>query len=146
MEKAGITSDLKYSDNPERLDCPAYYLNHDSPAQRVQDLKAVVNRVKDQHSYARIIALGGSEGAAVAAAYAAETGVPSAVVFMSGGGRWFINDVFHNIRATVPPEVLQAELQGFEGFAEHVVTGEPFSLEVSGHGYKWWHSTLTMDL
>lgn len=111
----------------------------------MQDLKSVVSHVLDKGGYTKVIAMGGSEGAAVAALFAAETGLPSAVVLINGGGRWFLDDVLHNIRATSSADTLQSDLKGFEGFAAHVVSSEPFNLEVSNHGYEWWHSVLTTD-
>ncbi len=41
-----IDSKLKYSTDPARKDCPAQYLEKDSPAQRVADIKAVLDAVR----------------------------------------------------------------------------------------------------
>ncbi|MGU5717641.1 hypothetical protein ACV1DK_20525, partial [Aeromonas taiwanensis] len=29
--------------------------------------------------------------------------------------------------------------------AEHVLNSKPFELDVSGHGYHWWHQALSID-
>lgn len=145
VEKPGITASLPYSSDTERPDCPAYYIHKDSPTQRAQDVKSVVDHVLEGRRYRNIIAMGGSEGATVAAIFAAESGIPDAVVLINGGGRWFLDDVLHSIRSTSSSNDLQSELNGFNGFAEHILKSEPFHLEMSGHGYGWWRSMLTID-
>ncbi len=49
IEKRGITADLPYSADAERADCPAEYIRKDSPQQRVEDIKAVVNKILARH-------------------------------------------------------------------------------------------------
>ncbi|EQB8044439.1 hypothetical protein ACYUML_003981, partial [Aeromonas hydrophila] len=63
VEKYGINRRLKYSTDPTRKDCPAQYLENDSPAQRVADIKAVLDIVRKNGQYKIFILLGGSEGA-----------------------------------------------------------------------------------
>jgi pimeloyl-ACP methyl ester carboxylesterase len=145
LEKPGITTSLTFSSNPERPDCPATYIRQDNPAQRVKDLKAVASEVLGKGKYTRVIAIGGSEGAVIVAKFAAETGLPGAAVLINGGGRWFLDDVLHNIRSTSSADTLQSDLKGFKGFAEQVLSSEPFDIEVSNHGYGWWRSMLTQD-
>ncbi|MFT6094609.1 MAG: pimeloyl-ACP methyl ester carboxylesterase [Pseudohongiellaceae bacterium] len=145
IEKPGLTSSLSHDSSAERPDCPDYYLNNDSPAQRVQDANAVVIQVLKGGSYRKVIAMGGSEGATVAAMFAAESGIPDAVVFINGGGRWFLDDVLHNIKSTTSEHQMESELEGFKGFAEHVLETDPFDIEMSNHGYTWWRSVLTID-
>ncbi|MFN3882593.1 MAG: alpha/beta hydrolase family protein [Nitrincola lacisaponensis] len=145
IEKPGITPSLPHDMSTERTDCPVYYLKNDNPIQRVQDARAVVSRVLEDRRYNNVIALGGSEGATVAAMFAAESRIPDVVVLINGGGRWFLEDVFHNIKSTTSEHQLSSELEGFKGFAEHILEAEPFDIEVSNHGYAWWRSMLTID-
>lgn len=145
IEKPGITPSLPHDTSAERTDCPVYYLKNDSPVQRMQDARAVVSRVLEGGRYRNVIALGGSEGATVAAMFAAESRIPDAVVLINGGGRWFLEDVLHNIKSTTPEPQRSSELEGFRGFAEHILEAEPFNIEVSNHGYTWWRSMLTID-
>ncbi|WP_279462313.1 hypothetical protein [Aeromonas dhakensis] len=58
IEKYGIDQGLKYSKDTERKDCPAQYLEKDSPAQRIADIKAVLDIVRKDGQYKKIHPLG----------------------------------------------------------------------------------------
>ncbi|MNS37499.1 Prolyl oligopeptidase family protein [compost metagenome] len=146
IEKYNIDSKLKYSTDPARKDCPAQYLEKDNPAQRVADIKAVLDTVRKEGQYKRFILLGGSEGAVIANLVTADVDYIDATISFNGGSRWFIDDVSHSIAAKhKKTEAARKESDGFKGFAEHVRSSKPFSLEVSGHGYHWWHQMLSLD-
>jgi len=146
VEKYGITRELEYSSDSERPDCPQTYLRNDSPKQRVSDAKAVLKAVLSDFAYPRLIVLGGSEGAPVANLLAAELNTIDATVAFNGGGRMFIDDVLHSIRTgAASSEEAAKAAQGFLGFSNHVLSSEPSDLEVSGHGYRWWHQMLSID-
>lgn len=145
VEKYGITADLTKSASAERPDCPDLYIEKDSPTQRLDDLKRVTRKVLENADYQSVIVLGGSEGATIAAMFAAKTHLPDAVVLINGGGRWFLDDVLHSIGKQSPGETLQQDLDGFKGFAAHVTSSERFDLQVSNHGYSWWREMLTID-
>ena len=146
IEKYGIDSKLKYSTDPARKDCSAQYLEKDNPAQRVADIKAVLDTVRKEGQYKRFILLGGSEGAIIANLVTADVDYIDATISFNGGGRWFIDDVSHSIAAKHKnPEAVRKEIDGFKGFAEHVRSSKPFELEVSGHGYHWWQQMLSID-
>ncbi|MGL6522655.1 alpha/beta hydrolase family protein [Aeromonas dhakensis] len=146
IEKYGIDRTLKYSTDPARKDCPAQYLEKDSPAQRVADIKAVLDTVRKNGQYKTLILLGGSEGAVIANLVTAAVDYIDATVAFNGGGRWFIDDVSHSIAVKHNnPEEARKEIDGFKGFAQHVLNSKPFDLEVSGHGYHWWQQMLSID-
>ncbi len=146
IEKYGIDSKLKYSTDPARKDCPAQYLEKDSPAQRVADIKAVLDIVRKDGQYETFILLGGSEGAVIANLVTAAVDYIDATVAFNGGGRWFIDDVSHSIAAEHKNiEAARKDIDGFKGFAQHVLNSKPFDLEVSGHGYHWWQQMLSID-
>lgn len=146
IEKYGINRKLKYSTDPARKDCPAQYLEKDSPAQRVADIKAVLDTVRKDGQYKRFILLGGSEGAVIANLASADIDSIDATIAFNGGGRWFIDDVSHSIAVKHKnPEEARKEIDDFRGFAEHVLNNEPFELDVSGHGYHWWQQMLSID-
>ncbi|MNJ36054.1 Prolyl oligopeptidase family protein [compost metagenome] len=146
IEKYGITRKLKYSPDPARKDCPAQYLEKDNPAQRVADIKVVLDSVRKDGQYKIFILLGGSEGAVIANLVSADVDYIDATIAFNGGGRWFIDDVSHSIAAKHRnPEEARKEIDGFRGFAEHVLNNEPFELDVSGHGYHWWQQMLSID-
>jgi dienelactone hydrolase len=146
VEKYGIDSKLKYSTNPARKDCPAQYLEKDNPAQRVADIKVVLDTVRKDGQYKTFILLGGSEGAVIANLVTADVDYIAATIAFNGGGRWFIDDVSHSIAAKHKnPEAARKEIDDFKGFAEHVLNSKPFELDVSGHGYHWWHQMLSID-
>lgn len=145
IEKRGITADLAHSFNAERPDCPSEYIEHDNPHQRVKDIQQVVAHVLRKRTYQNVIAVGGSEGAVIAAMYAALNEHLSAAVLINGGGRHFLNDVLHNIRLTAPAEALEEQLNGFNGFAAHILAADPFDIQVSNHGYGWWKTMLALD-
>ena len=146
VEKYGIYRKLKYSTDPARKDCPAQYLEKDSPAQRVADIKVVLDTVRKDGKYKKIILLGGSEGAVIANLVIADVDYIDATIAFNGGGRWFIDDVSHSIAAEhKSPEAARKEIDGFKEFAEHILNSKPFELEVSGHGYHWWQQMLSID-
>lgn len=146
IEKYGIDSKLKYSTDPARKDCPAQYLEKDSPAQRVADIKVVLDTVRKDGKYKKLILLGGSEGAVIANLVTADIDYIDATIAFNGGGRWFIDDVSYSIAAEHKNiEAARKDIDNFKGFAEHVLNGKPFELEVSGHGYHWWHQMLSID-
>ncbi|HDX8354786.1 TPA: prolyl oligopeptidase family serine peptidase [Aeromonas dhakensis] len=146
IEKYGINHKLKYSTDPARKDCPAQYLEKDSPAQRVADIKAVLDIVRKNGQYKTFILLGGSEGAVIANLVTADVDYIDATIAFNGGGRWFIDDVSHSIAVKHNnSEEARKEVVGFKGFAEHVLNSKPFELYVSGHGYHWWQQVLSID-
>ncbi|NLR35227.1 prolyl oligopeptidase family serine peptidase [Aeromonas hydrophila] len=146
IEKYGIDQGLKYSKDAERKDCPAQYLEKDSPAQRVADIKTVLDIVRKDGQYKKLILLGGSEGAVIANLVTADVDYIDATIAFNGGGRWFIDDVSYSIAVKHNnPEEARKDIDGFKGFAEHVLNSKPFELEVSGHGYHWWQQMLSLD-
>lgn len=146
VEKYGIDRTLKYSTDPARKDCPAQYLEKDNPAQRVADIKVVLDTVRKDGQYKRFILLGGSEGAVIANLVTAAVDYIDATVAFNGGGRWFMDDVSHSIAAEHKNlEATRKDIDGFKGFAEHVLNSKPFELEVSGHSYHWWQQMLSLD-
>lgn len=146
IEKYGINRKLKYSTDPARKDCPAQYLEKDNPAQRVADIKTVLDIVRKDDQYKKFILLGGSEGAVIANLVTAEVDYIDATISFNGGGRWFIDDVSHSIAAEHKNlEAAKRDIDGFKGFAEHILNSKPFELEVSGHGYHWWQQMLSLD-
>lgn len=146
IEKYGIDRNLKYSTDPARKDCPAQYLEKDNPAQRVADIKVVLDTVRMNGQYKTFILLGGSEGAVIANLVTAAVYYIDATIAFNGGGRWFIDDVSHSIAVKHNnSEEARKEVVGFKGFAEHVLNSKPFELEVSGHGYHWWQQMLSID-
>ncbi len=146
IEKYGINRKLKYSTDPARKDCPTQYLEKDSPAQRVADIKLVLDIVQKDGQYKKIILLGGSEGAVIANLVTTEVDYIDATISFNGGGRWFIDDVSYSIAAEHKNiEAARKEIDGFKGFAEHVLNSKPFELDVSRHGYHWWQKMLSID-
>ncbi len=146
IEKYGINRKLKYSKDAERKDCPAQYLEKDNPAQRVADINTVLDIVRKDGQYKKLIQLGGSEGAVIANLVTADVDYIDATIAFNGGGRWFIDDVSHSIAVKHKnPEEARKEIDDFKGFAEHVLNNEPFELDVSGHGYHWWQQMLSLD-
>lgn len=146
IEKYGIDQGLKYSKDAERKDCPAQYLEKDSPAQRVADIKTVLDIVRKDGQYKKLILLGGSEGAVIANLVTADVDYIDATIAFNGGGRWFIDDVSHSIAVKHNnSEEARKEVDDFKGFAEHVLNSKPFELDVSGHGYHWWQQMLSID-
>ncbi|WP_448052453.1 alpha/beta hydrolase family protein [Aeromonas caviae] len=146
IEKYGINRKLKYSKDAERKDCPAQYLEKDNPAQRVADIKTVLDIVRKDGQYKTFILLGGSEGAVIANRVSADIDSIDATIAFNGGGRWFIDDVSHSIAVKHNnPDEARKEIDGFKGFAEHVLNNKPFELDVSGHGYHWWQQMLSID-
>lgn len=146
VEKYGIDKGLTYSTDPARKDCPAQYLEKDSPAQRVADIKVVLDTVRKDEQYKTFIILGGSEGAVIANLVSADVDYIDATIAFNGGGRWFIDDVSHSIAVKHKnPAAARKDIDDFKGFAEHVLNSKPFELEVSGHGYHWWQQMLSLD-
>lgn len=146
VEKYGIDAALSWSNNAEREDCPQEYLKHDRPKQRLADYQQVLNAVTAQKAYRQIVVLGGSEGALIANMLAAHAGQVDFAVSINGGGRWFLDDVLHSIEAQSDNEAaMQAAVNGFRGFSQHILNSAPSVINVSGHGYRWWRQMLEID-
>ncbi|UXH99962.1 alpha/beta hydrolase family protein [Photobacterium sp. TY1-4] len=146
VEKYGIDANLAWVAQSEREDCPASYIQNDSPSQRVADYQQVLDHLTTQTAYDRVVLLGGSEGAVVANLLASESDIVSQSVALNGGGRWFVEDVLHSMKASIPSEAAyQESAEGFMGFTRHVATSDPFEMSVSGHGYQWWREMLKLD-
>lgn len=146
IEKYGLSSEFPYSPDGGRPDCPKEYLLNDSPEQRASDVVNVLGHLRQHHKYKHIVLLGGSEGALVSNLVAARVNYLSASVSFNGGGRWFLDDVIHNIRSQKQSSAsTEEEVEGFKQFADQVISGKPFDLDMSNHGYAWWHNALTID-
>ncbi len=146
IEKYGIDQSLPLSPDTERHDCPREYLQNDNPEQRVADIERVLKAVRSNGAYPDLILLGGSEGAVIANLMASRLDRVTAAIAFNGGGRWFIDDVIHSIASGAGnPGEAEAAIQGFKGFAEHVLNSAPSELVVSGHGYSWWYQMLGID-
>lgn len=146
IEKYGIDKDMSYSQNSERKDCPVQYIQNDSPEQRIADIKTVLDIVRKGNEYLHFIVLGGSEGAVIANLVATRVNNINATVSFNGGGRNFIDDVIHSIAiSSENSEEAEESIKGFRGFSSHIINSEPSELQVSGHGYNWWHQMLSID-
>ncbi len=146
IEKYGIDNKLKYSTDTARKDCPTKYLEKDSPDQRLADIKVVLDLIRKGGQYKKFILLGGSEGAVIANLVTSEVDYIDATISFSGGGRWFMDDILYNIAlVNKKAEETKESIDSFKVFAEFVLNSKPVSLDVSGHGYHWWHQMLSID-
>lgn len=146
VEKYGIDKTLTYSEEVERHDCPAQYIQNDSPEQRVADVIRVLKFIREDSHYANLIVFGGSEGAIIANLLSVKIDGINATVSFNGGGRKFIDDLIHNISASAANHAEAKEgIGGFKEFSHYILNSQPNELEVSGHGYKWWHQMLSID-
>ena len=146
VEKIGINNTLPYSTDADRKDCPELYLQKDNPKQRVEDIQLVLNKIRKQTNYSTIIVIGGSEGALVADLLTSSVNYIDATISFNGGGRWFIDDVLHNMNSHFTSEdERNREIKEFKQFASRIVNNPPFDIVASGHGYYWWHESLSTD-
>ncbi|KDM93528.1 alpha/beta hydrolase family protein [Photobacterium galatheae] len=145
VEKYGIDQHLVWRSEAEREDCPESYLKHDSPQQRVKDYRAVIHQLTQAKPYRHVVALGGSEGALVANLLGADSDQIDAVVALNGGGRFFIDDVLYNMQSQMPPDAYPEAEAGFRQFALSVIQNDAMNITVSGHGFPWWKTMLTLD-
>lgn len=146
IEKYGITKSLPYSSDAERSDCPSTFLQNDNPRQRVSDANTVLEALYEERLYRNLVVMGGSEGALIANLLAAENERVTAAVAFNGGGRWFVDDVLHNIASDyVEKEEAENSLNGFKEFYQHILTSDADELVVSGHGYSWWKEMFEID-
>lgn len=146
VEKYGIDASLSWDVDPERPDCPTAMIKHDSLSQRVQDYRAVLDAVTQQHRYKNVVVVGGSEGAVIAIMLAAQADVVDAAIAFNGGGRWFKDDVLHSIHTAPLAASEKAEaLAGINGFLEYIQTSPDPNTEASGHGVVWWQEMLAHD-
>ncbi len=146
VEKYGLDARLPYHTESPRTDCPAEYLLHDNPAQRVADLSAVLDRLSSEAAYDNIVALGGSEGAVIVHLLAARSPRLDAAATFNGGGRWFEDDVMHSVTLEaghLPPGERAALLAGMRGFIAHARAGQDTAM--TDHGPDWWQQMLTLD-
>ena len=146
VEKIGIDNALPYSTDVDRRDCPRTYLRRDSPKQRVEDIRLVLNKIRRQNNYSTIIVIGGSEGAFVANLLASSVNYIDATISFNGGGRWFVDDVLHSMKSAITSEdELNDAIKEFQSFTDSVADTPPSDRVVSGHGYHWWREALSID-
>lgn len=145
VEKYGISPSVSWNPSGDSRDCPASYVSYDSPQQRLNDYLQVINTVKSEQHYHRIVLLGGSEGATVAAMVAAENSEVDAVISLNGGGRFFIDDIFYSMSQELPPQAFEEARQGFTGFTDNVKSTDQMDINMSGHGFRWWKNMLSID-
>jgi dienelactone hydrolase len=146
VEKYGINTGLKWSDDPERTDCPDMYIEKDSAEQRVKDYTKVLDALNKDGKYKRIVLVGGSEGAVIGNILASQLSYIDYTVSLNGGGRRFIDDILHSIKSQSPSvEAYNESANGFIGFYKHILNSQPFDLNMSGHGYKWWKNMFEID-
>lgn len=146
VEKYGVTAELPYSSEPERKDCPPGYIEHDNPEQRADDIDRVITCLRANYNYAGIIVTGGSEGAVVALLLASKVNYVTATIAFGGGGRSFKDDVIHSMKYIYKDkDELDKNIEGFSQFSDYVVSGEPFPIDMSNHGYSWWKIMLSQD-
>jgi len=145
VEKYGITQDLKWDAAMPRPDCPAAYIQHDSPRQRAQDYIDVISQLVTRMQYKKVLMLGGREGALVANLVASQTDLIDLVVALNGGARYFFEDVLFSLKADLPPEAYLAAEMHFTAFTEAVIESNAGDLQASGHGLKWWKDMLSLD-
>lgn len=145
IEKYGLTADLQSDESVHTFDennnCPDTYLHNDHPSQRQADALQVLNQL--EKTYRRILVMGGSEGAVIAARVCAVYPA-SACILLNGGGRWFENDVIHNIRVS-ETENIEEQVAGFQAFSEFIRNSPDAEAIVSGHGPAWWRESLSLD-
>ncbi|MFT0211115.1 hypothetical protein VQ643_00670 [Pseudomonas sp. F1_0610] len=142
VEKYAITNELPYRLDEARSDCPVDYLLNDSVLQRRDDYLHVLAYLKSH--YEKIYLLGGSEGAVVAALIAHKADYIDKAVLINGGSRFFLDDILHNLAATVPTEHLAAAQADFIAKVKGLASANSGSL--SGHGAKWWRDAMAVDL
>ncbi|WP_387692136.1 alpha/beta hydrolase family protein [Photorhabdus sp. RM71S] len=146
VEKYGINASLPWSDVVERLDCPKAYIRLDTPEQRVKDYIQIIDYLKHQNKYKKIVILGGSEGAVVANLMTSQVNYIDRTVSLNGGGRYFADDVIHSMRSEVPPEHIDEAIKGFRDFQQKIATGNNMGhIEMSNHGANWWRISLGID-
>ncbi|MCX5465024.1 alpha/beta fold hydrolase domain-containing protein [Alcaligenes parafaecalis] len=144
VEKYALNADLPVSDKAEREDCPADYIRHDQPRQRVADLDAVLTQIQARQAYGKVFALGGSEGAVIVHLLAAQTSHLDVVVSFNGGGRWFEDDVLYSAASEeMPAADKEVMLDGLRSFLKQARAG--MEITMSDHGGDWWQQMLSLD-
>ncbi|MND80667.1 hypothetical protein D3C80_724400 [compost metagenome] len=90
--------------------------------------------------------MGGNEGAVIAILVSADVDYIDATISFNGGDIWFIDDSSHRISAKHHSlKEARKYIDSFKELAENVLNSKLFDLEVSGHGYYWWHQMLSID-
>lgn len=144
IEKYALTAELSYHAN-ERDDCPETYLQHDTMQQRIDDALTVLRTLTD--NYESITLAGGSEGASMALAVAAELNRVDAVLALNAGSAQFQHDIEYSMQQSLPAETLTAAVKGFREFAQQLRESEQaFEMVMSNHGYAYWKDMLGRDL
>ncbi|WP_394253067.1 alpha/beta hydrolase [Vibrio profundi] len=143
VEKYGLNQDISWNPKGDSPDCPAVYIQKDSPTQRAADYRQVIESIDS--NYENIIVLGGSEGALVSSMVASQVPSIDTLVSLNAGGRFFVDDVLYNMEQTMPPEAFTEAKNGFLGFQKAVVNVEYMDINMSGHGFAWWKDMFTLD-
>lgn len=143
VEKYGLNRGIQWNPSGDSPDCPATYIQNDSPTQRTADYRQVIEKLDSE--YQKIIVLGGSEGAVVAAMVASYLPSVDTLVSLNAGGRFFVDDVLYNMEQTMPPAAFKEAKDGFLGFQQAVISASEMDINMSGHGFAWWKDMFTLD-
>lgn len=145
IDKYGVSESLHWNPSGDSVGCPKSYFTYDSPKQRTNDYLQVIDELRNNSGYRNIVLLGGSEGALVAAMVAAKNNYITAVVSLNGGGRFFIDDILYSMSHELPPQALEEAQKGIREFHTVISNSDDMEVQMSGHGFQWWKSMLTLD-
>lgn len=153
VEKPGLHSGVAVGD------CPDEYLRLNTPQRRVLDLVMVVSELRGRESWdGRLVVLGGSEGAMIAAMTAPLLPETRGVVLMSGGGGLtFGEEVVESagqqmsLSGMEPDKVEQekaAMRRFFAGLAKNPTPYEEWGSDskLARNTYLWWAHAVKLRL
>ncbi len=134
VEKFGVTP----ADGPtERLeDCSDAYLENHTVSQRVADVAAVLQDLKERRLFdGDLVLFGGSEGGAVVSVLAHEAAEADAVVVLSTGTGLTMAEF---LPLVAPPPAMEQMRAAFDG-----IRSDPDATGVlGGVSYDWWRDVL----
>ena len=146
VEKYGIDGNLPDVVGNLRQDCPAAYLEKDNYQQRVEDLKQVINHLRQQNGYRKIVLLGFQDGAVVTTLLTEQLAQVNAIILINGGGQYLQDDILYKLRfLSSDDQAFLVNQRVFNAFADAVLKGEITKTNTDNHGYTWWKQALQMD-
>jgi len=128
VEKYGVTPGA-VPNGPQ--DCTPVFWAHHTVSQRVEDYRAVIEKLKREPWWnGQLVLFGGSEGGAVVQILAAQVNADAAVIFSSATGVPF-RDAFVQV---IPPQMAAEAAVQLDKARRN-----PLSAEIwGGNSYRWW--------
>lgn len=140
VEKYGLTHEDRQSV------CPQAYIENNSPLQRVEDYRVVLNKLAIR--YHKVILIGAFDGAAIVSLLVADEGIPiTAGISVNSGSPSYAEEIMWRVKNNLSDDKFDESEAVLREFLELGKAGSlPHDMNVDDHGYLWWYEMLNTNI